>query len=252
MKSISWIIVHWEKLGRKLWFKTANVPVKNIQMSGTYRIRAKLGKRFLSGVGTFMEKKWVFEAHFFDFNQSIYWRKIEIFILEKIRENRAFSSLDDLISQIQKDVDYAKNNPIYVMSFGTFDIVHKWHAFYLQECKKFGDMLVTIIARDANVIRFKGKPPYNHENKRKADVEKLKIANIVELWDIHDPLKWIEKYNPKIVCIGYDQKWFISEFEKYLQEKKLDITIEKIAPFQQNTYKSSLIKQKNLKKTSNH
>ena len=38
-----------------------------------------------------------------------------------------------------------------VMTFGTFDLAHPGHIFYLNEAKKLGDKLITVIARDANL-----------------------------------------------------------------------------------------------------
>jgi len=42
-----------------------------------------------------------------------------------------------------------------VMTFGTFDIVHPGHIHFLQQAKTYGDRLITIVARDMNVQKFK-------------------------------------------------------------------------------------------------
>ena len=53
-----------------------------------------------------------------------------------------------------------------VMAFGSFDILHDGHKHYLKEAKSFGDYLVVIVARDENIVKFKGKKPKNDENYR--------------------------------------------------------------------------------------
>lgn len=42
-----------------------------------------------------------------------------------------------------------------VLTFGTFDIFHPGHEYYLREAKKHGDKLVTVIARDQTVKNVK-------------------------------------------------------------------------------------------------
>ena len=68
-----------------------------------------------------------------------------------------------------------------VMVFGTFDYIHKGHEFFLKEAKKHGDYLIVVIARDTNVLKFKGQAPMFTEDQRKDHIEKLGIANKVFL-----------------------------------------------------------------------
>ena len=51
-------------------------------------------------------------------------------------------------------------------------------------------------------------------------------------------------YLPKVICLGYDQKWFSNDLENYLKENNLDIEIIRIEPFKEDIYKSSLLKEK--------
>jgi len=50
---------------------------------------------------------------------------------------------------------------IRVMTFGTFNIFHKGHEFYLREAKKFGDKLYVVVALDSTVLKIKDKLPKN-------------------------------------------------------------------------------------------
>lgn len=53
-----------------------------------------------------------------------------------------------------------------VMTFGTFDMFHPGHVYYLSEARKLGDELITIIARDVTVSKIKGRLPREKENVR--------------------------------------------------------------------------------------
>ncbi len=57
-------------------------------------------------------------------------------------------SLDSLKAHGEKQFDH-------VMTFGTFDIFHPGHVFYLSEAQKFADTMTVVIARDARVLRVK-------------------------------------------------------------------------------------------------
>ncbi len=48
-----------------------------------------------------------------------------------------------------------KNHFHHVMCFGTFDIFHPGHVFYLSEAQKLADTMTIVIARDHRV--FSGK-----------------------------------------------------------------------------------------------
>lgn len=48
------------------------------------------------------------ETHLFDFNTDIYGEILEIQFLQKLRDEKKFSTVNDLINQIKIDVDKAK------------------------------------------------------------------------------------------------------------------------------------------------
>ena len=47
-----------------------------------------------------------------------------------------------------------------VMAFGTFDLMHPGHEYFLRQAKKRGDYLIAVIARDSTVKKLKGKLSY--------------------------------------------------------------------------------------------
>ena len=63
------------------------------------------------------------------------------------------------------------NKKKIVLTFGTFDRLHPGHEHYLREAKKYGDHLVTIVARDSTVFRVKGKNPIHDEQIRLANLQ---------------------------------------------------------------------------------
>lgn len=106
-------VVKGRGLGRKISFPTANLHIaenyKLIPKNGVYVIRSSLNKKKIFGMmnigynptvdGT--EKS--VEIHFLDFDGDLYGQKIRIEILERIRDEHKFSSVEALKDQLQKD-----------------------------------------------------------------------------------------------------------------------------------------------------
>lgn len=241
---LKWTVIEWNKLWRQLWFRTANIKVNIWSFSEfqewTYKINVKYNRKKYSWVWAYIKSKWVFESHIFDFDKDIYWKKIEVFILKKIRDNKKFENLDELKKQISRDIIEAKKNKIKVITFWTYDVFHPWHKSFLRQASFYWDELVTIIATDKNVEKIKWIPPRNNENIRKENLIKWWISDIVDLWSNTNPLECFEKYNPDIVCVGYDQTWFLSVLSK--SEKYKSIGIVRLKPYNPKVYKSSLMK----------
>ena len=95
-----------------------------------------------------------------------------------------------------------------VLVAGTFDLIHAGHILFLSEAKKLageGGELVVIVARDKSVEKFKGHPPILPEEERLLIVRSLKPVDRAILGDPEDPLKLVEKENPDLIVLGYDQ-----------------------------------------------
>lgn len=238
-----WEVVHGKKLGRKLWFRTANVKAKvdNI-MFWVYRVNILVKGKLYRWAWTLLNDSSVFEVHIFDFDEDIYGEIVQIFLIYRLRCNQKFDGLDALKEAISNDVEKLKEEKVTVMSFWTFDHVHPGHSFYLTQAKKFWDELIAVVARDKSVQKFKWKMPLNSEQQRIIDVENLNIADKVILGHDSDYYKCIDEIQPKVIALGYDQKSANIWLENYLKKHKLDISIKIMPPFKELVYKSSKLK----------
>lgn len=245
----TWKVVHWKKLWRKIGFRTANIELWNTKIdAGTYKLNWYFWKKIYPWVGTYLKWSSIFEAHFIWINKNLYGRIIEIVLLEKIRENRKFESIEEIKKQIKKDVSYAQKKKRIVFTFWTFDVFHKWHKFYLEQAKKYGEKTFTVVARDENVESLKGKKPLVSEKQRKLCVEKMNIVDTVLLGDSKDPLKWIKKYSPHVICLWYDQVWYSGLLKQYIKDTWVTIDIVTIPSFKETIYKSSIINKEKFAK----
>ena len=112
-------VVKGEGRGKNIGIPTANMGGywQTIPANGVYRVSADVKGETFSGVcnvgvkPTFHdddEAEAVVEVHLFDFDDNVYGYKMRVEFLERIRDEKKFSSAEELIEQIQKDIDYAK------------------------------------------------------------------------------------------------------------------------------------------------
>jgi cytidyltransferase-like protein len=88
---------------------------------------------------------------------------------------------------------------------GVFDIVHIGHIATLKEARSKVDVLAVVIARDKTVEKFKNRKPVIEEKDRKEIIQSIRYVDIAILGSEEDFIKPVEKINPDIIFLGYDQ-----------------------------------------------
>lgn len=110
-------VVHGEKRGRTIGFPTANVAVWEQQIipaNGVYAGWAKLGNEIFKAVTnigvrpTFEGDNVTVEAHLLDFDRDIYGQSLEVSFETRLRSEKKFNGIQELISQIHADVESAR------------------------------------------------------------------------------------------------------------------------------------------------
>ncbi len=106
-----------KKRGRKIGFPTANINTKweLIPKPGVYAtISGVKGSLYTSitNIGfrpTFGENKLLIETHLFDFSDSVYGEEIKVEFYQRLRDEKKFDSVQELIAQIKTDIKDVKN-----------------------------------------------------------------------------------------------------------------------------------------------
>jgi riboflavin kinase / FMN adenylyltransferase len=102
--------------GRDMGFPTANVEAETeaVPLDGIYATLFEIdGKRWQSATSigvnpTFGAGPRTIESYVFDFDQDLYGRDIKVHFVERIREEKKFSSAESLARQIERDVSDAR------------------------------------------------------------------------------------------------------------------------------------------------
>jgi len=131
-----------------------------------------------------------------------------------------------------------------VLAFGTFDVLHKGHIYFLKKAKEKGNLLAVVVGRDRNVAKVKGKSPLNNEKKRLNKIKRLDFVDRALLGNLNDKYKIIEKIRPQIICLGYDQNSFTKNLKKELNKRKIKAKIIRLKSYKTHIYKSSKLNNK--------
>ena len=106
-------IVKGKQLGRTIGFPTANLKIeesyKLIPQNGVYIVKSIIDGQSVFGMmnigfnPTVDGQKQTIEIHYFNFNADLYNQKISVSILQRIRSEQKFESVELLKEQLEKD-----------------------------------------------------------------------------------------------------------------------------------------------------
>ncbi len=107
-------------LGKKIQFPTANIHIeeeyKLIPKKGVYTVKSIINNEVVYGMmnigmnPTVNGTKETIEVHFFDFDQNLYGKKIQVNLLARQRNEKRFESVEALKEQLFKDKKSALKN----------------------------------------------------------------------------------------------------------------------------------------------
>lgn len=115
-------VIPGKQIGRKLGFATANIAFSDKEKcaDGVYAGRVTTGGRLYGAMINVGHRPSVgggermLEAHLFDFDNDIYGEIVTVELIEYIRPEEKFSSLEDLRRKIEEDrntiLEILKNN----------------------------------------------------------------------------------------------------------------------------------------------
>ena len=106
-------VVKGEGRGSKIGFPTANLQnTDNLCLKeGVYLVKVEDKHYGVANYGyrpTFGGKKKVLEVHLLNFQGNLRGKRVKVEFLKFIREEKKFSSVEELINQIKKDIETAK------------------------------------------------------------------------------------------------------------------------------------------------
>jgi riboflavin kinase / FMN adenylyltransferase len=104
-------VFHGDKQGRTLGFPTANLLLKRrvTPVAGVFVVHVNTERTSYYGVANIGSRPTVngtkqqLEVHIFEFSGDLYGQTIEVVLLQKLRAERKFASMEELTAQISQD-----------------------------------------------------------------------------------------------------------------------------------------------------
>jgi riboflavin kinase/FMN adenylyltransferase len=107
-------VIHGDGRGKELGFPTANLKISDELIKPKVGVYLAIANKHqcLVSIGyrpTFGDKQELsIEAHLLDFSENIYNAELELEFIDKIRDEKKFSSKEELIKQIKEDISLTK------------------------------------------------------------------------------------------------------------------------------------------------
>jgi len=111
-------VIRGSRLGHELGYPTANMraEAEPCPLAGVFAVRARtlpegLWRDSVASLGVRPAvggKEFLVEVHVFDFTGDLYGQRLEVDFLEKIRDEQDFDCMDDLVAQMRRDEEKAR------------------------------------------------------------------------------------------------------------------------------------------------
>lgn len=115
---LSGVVMDGAKRGRQLGFPTINLKYpfhRVLPKEGVYVVQVEIDEKFYFGVcnvgfnPTFSQDHQVkVECHILDFDRDVYHKNVTLHFLERLRDEKRFSSREGLVTAIQNDIASAR------------------------------------------------------------------------------------------------------------------------------------------------
>ena len=116
---LSGVVIHGDKLGRKIGFPTANIEVlddiKVIPANGVYACYVYLNGEKLKGMLNIGTRPTVngaerrIEVHVLDYDADFYGQQLTLHIIDRIRDEKKFDSVEELSARLMVDKNLTNN-----------------------------------------------------------------------------------------------------------------------------------------------
>lgn len=129
-----------------------------------------------------------------------------------------------------------------VLVFGTFDILHPGHAWFLRRARALakGGRLVAVVSRDAFVRRVKGREPVFPEAER---IRQLAESGLVDAATLADEEQGsygaLSREKPDLVCLGHDQVELERDLRAWLRRNGVRIAVRRLGAHRRERHSST-------------
>lgn len=114
LHTIHGVVQHGSKRGKAIGYPTINLQTEEHIADGIYLSQTLVDNTlynsltFIGVAKTFDAKDYLAETYILDFDKDLYGESMTISLLKKIRDNKKFETVPELVEQIDKDITVAR------------------------------------------------------------------------------------------------------------------------------------------------
>ena len=111
---------------------------------------------------------------------------------------------------------------------GGFELIHYGHVYTISKAKSLGDVLVVSVARDSTIRKRKKRDPLINEGDRVRLLSSLRDVDAAILGVEGDIYVTLQKVNPDIVALGYDQYHMVDEVKREAGKRGMKLEVVRL------------------------
>jgi len=111
---------------------------------------------------------------------------------------------------------------------GGFELIHYGHVYTISKAKSLGDVLVVAVARDNTIRKRKKREPLINEGDRVRLLSSLRDVDAAILGVEGDIYVTLQKVDPDIVALGYDQYHMDDEVKREAGKRGMKLKVVRL------------------------
>ena len=111
---------------------------------------------------------------------------------------------------------------------GGFELIHYGHVYTISKARGLGDTLVVSVARDSTIRKRKNREPLIGEEDRVRLLSSLREVDAAILGVEGDIYVTLERVNPDIVALGYDQYHMEGEIKREAKKRGMKLRVVRL------------------------
>jgi len=153
-----------------------------------------------------------------------------------LRVEEATKEIDDLrkAGMVELDGKSARLTPKgrrsirVVFIGGGFELIHYGHVYTISKARSLGDVLVVSVARDSTIRKRKKREPLINEGDRVRLLSSLRDVDAAILGVEGDIYVTLQKVEPDIVALGYDQYHMEDEVKREARKRGMKLEVVRL------------------------
>jgi len=111
---------------------------------------------------------------------------------------------------------------------GGFELIHYGHVYTISKARRLGDALVVSVARDSTIRNRKKREPLINERDRVRLLSSLRDVDAAILGVEGDIYVTLQKVNPDVVALGYDQYHMLEEVKREAEKRGMKLKVVRL------------------------